>query len=60
MVSLYQFLTEEKNYTEAEAEETVLRYDAGMEIPKEIKKDIKEWSNNNEWKNKRRIISRTR
>ena len=43
MISLYQYLVEEKNYTEAEAEETVLKYEMAQEIPKEIKKDIKEY-----------------
>ena len=43
MVSLYQFLTEEKNYTEADAEITVLMYDIGLDIPNEIKKDIKDY-----------------
>ena len=42
-MSLYQYLTEEKNYTEDDAEETVLRVEAGMSIPKEILNDIAEY-----------------
>ena len=41
--SLYQWLIE-KGYTEAEAEETVVRYNNGMEIPDNIKRDIKEFT----------------
>lgn len=44
MQSLYQWLLEKKNYTEAEAEETVIRYNNGMEMPKEVLKDIKEYT----------------
>ena len=44
MISLYQWLLERKGYTEAEAEETVLRYDGGLDIPEEVKKDIKEYT----------------
>jgi len=43
-MTLYQFLVDEKNYTEAEAEETVIRYDIGMEIPEEIRQDIHEYN----------------
>ena len=45
-MTLYQYLIDEKQYTEAEAEETVIRYDIGMEIPEEIIKDIREYNRN--------------
>lgn len=41
--SLYQWLIE-KGYTEAEAEETIVRFNNGMEIPENIKRDIKEYT----------------
>ena len=43
MISLYQWLLEH-GYSEAEAEEAVLRFDAGMPIPDNIKKDIRLYS----------------
>ena len=43
-MSLYQWLLERKGYTEEEAEETILRYDGGLEIPEKVKKDIKEYT----------------
>lgn len=44
MKSLYQWLQECKGYTWAEAEETIERYDNGMELPKEVLLDIKEYT----------------
>ena len=43
MISLYQYLLEKKNYTEAEAEETVIRYDVGMDIPDKVLQDINDY-----------------
>lgn len=43
-MSLYQWLIDEKAYTEDEAAETVLRYDAGMSIPDDVKIDIFEYT----------------
>ena len=43
-MSLFDFLVNEKNYTEAEAEETVFRYEYSLEKPEQVKKDIKEWN----------------
>jgi len=42
-MTLYKFLLS-LGYTEAEAEETVLRYENGMPIPAEIKKDLNKWA----------------
>lgn len=42
-MTLYQYLIEKKSYTEAEAEETVLRFENNMIIPDEVKKDIKSY-----------------
>ena len=39
-MTLYQYLIDEKQYTEAEAEETVIRWQMGEEVPKEVKQDI--------------------
>lgn len=44
MQSLYQWLQERKGYTWAEAEETIDRYHNGMELPKEVLSDIKEYT----------------
>lgn len=44
MISLYQWLQDKKNYTREEADETIDRYDNGMEIPDSIKNDIKEYT----------------
>ena len=43
MISLYQYLLEKKNYTEGEAEETILRYDVGLDIPEKVKQDIDDY-----------------
>lgn len=43
MISLYQYLLENKNYTEAEADETIIRYDVGMDIPDKVKQDIDDY-----------------
>lgn len=44
MISLYQWLIENKEYSEFEAEETLIRYHNSMEIPIEVKNDIKEYT----------------
>jgi hypothetical protein len=45
MISLYQYLIENKKYSEFESLETVLRYENGFNIPDKIKADIKDyWS----------------
>lgn len=44
MISLYAWLIQVKNYSESESEETVLRYSAGMPLPDDVKKDIKEYT----------------
>ena len=41
--NLYDYLIHEKNYTESEAYETVVRYKNGMEMPKEIANDIHDY-----------------
>ena len=41
--NLYDFLVFVKNYSEFEAEETCLRFENGMFIPKDIKLDIKDF-----------------
>lgn len=43
-MSLYQYLLEVKKYSEHEAEETVLRYEAGMEVPDSVLADIREYA----------------
>ena len=43
MISLFEFLVNGKNYSCDEAEETVLRWEHGMDIPDEIKVDISEY-----------------
>lgn len=43
MRSLYQWLIDEKNYKEWEAQETVDRYQVGMDVPDEVRKDISEY-----------------
>lgn len=42
-MTLYQYLIEKKSYTEAEAEETVLRFEHSMSLPTDVKKDIKSY-----------------
>lgn len=42
-MSLYEYLVGLKNYSENDAEETVLRYEAGMSIPEKVLKDIREY-----------------
>lgn len=42
MISMYQYLCE-NGYTSDEAEETVVRWENGMEIPKEIMCDIRQY-----------------
>lgn len=42
MISMYQYLLE-KQYTSDEAEETVVRWENGMEIPEEILLDIRQY-----------------
>ena len=44
MTTLYEWLQIEKGYTDAEVEETYIRRDLGMEIPEEVKRDIKEYT----------------
>lgn len=43
-MTLYDFLINEKGYTEAEAEETVFRYEYSLEKPEQVKKDIHEYN----------------
>lgn len=43
MLNLYEFLTQNKDYTEDEAEETVLRWDCCMDLPEKIHKDIDDY-----------------
>lgn len=43
-MSLYDFLINEKGYTEAEAEETIFRYEYSLPKPEEVKNDIHDWS----------------
>ena len=47
MVSLFQWLQDEKNYTAAESSETVDRYFSGMNVPSEIMKDISDYHRQN-------------
>lgn len=42
-MTLYQYLIEKKDYTEAAAEETVLRFEYSMTLPDEVKNDIKNY-----------------
>ena len=42
--TLYNFLREDKGYTIAETEETIIRLDNGMELPKKVKEDIHEYT----------------
>ena len=42
-MTLYKFLVFEKHYTENEALETVVRFENSMNIPFEVKKDIREY-----------------
>lgn len=46
-MTLYKFLVVEKHYTEAEAEETCIRFEfsnqPGMELPGNVKKDIQDY-----------------
>ncbi len=44
MQSLYQWLQDKKGYSWSEAEETIDRFDNGMEIPDNVKRDIKEYT----------------
>lgn len=44
MQSLYQWLQETKGYTWAEAEETIDRYDSGMPLPDNVRRDIREYT----------------
>ena len=47
MVSLFQWLQDEKKYTAAESSETVDRYFSGMNVPTEIMKDISDYHRQN-------------
>ena len=47
MVSLFQWLQDEKNYTSAESSETVDRYFSGLNVPSEIMKDISDYHRQN-------------
>ena len=42
MISMYQYLLE-KNYSSDEAEETVVRWENGLEIPDEILFDVRKY-----------------
>ena len=44
MKSLYQWLQDEKGYSWEEASETVIRYEQDMDIPDDVKRDIKEYT----------------
>lgn len=39
-MTLYKYLTQFLEYSEAEAEETVIRFEQGMNMPDEVLKDI--------------------
>lgn len=43
MISLFEFLVNTKEYRVDEAEETVLRWEFGMDIPEDVKADIDEY-----------------
>lgn len=43
MINLEDWLGQIKNYSLDEIEETVLRLEAGMELPEEVRKDITEY-----------------
>ena len=47
MVSLFQWLQDEKNYSESDSSETVDRYFSGMNVPSEIMKDISDYHRQN-------------
>lgn len=42
--SFYQWITEEKGYTELEAQETVFRLEFGLKIPNKVKEDWEEYT----------------
>ena len=42
MISLYQFLLN-NNYTQAETDETIIRYYNGFTLPTDVKTDIKRY-----------------
>ncbi|MBO7735703.1 MAG: hypothetical protein J6S67_24260 [Methanobrevibacter sp.] len=44
MISLHEWLILGKKYSEDEAEETLLRLEAGMELSAEVKKDVREYT----------------
>lgn len=44
MKSLYQWLQDEKGYSWEEASETVIRYEQDMDIPDDVKRDIKKYT----------------
>ena len=41
---LYRWLIEDKGYTESEADETIIRYDNGMTLPKDVLSDLREYT----------------
>ena len=43
MMSMFQYLCEFKNYSENESEETVLRWEIGLEIPDKVHSDIEDY-----------------
>lgn len=43
MLSMFQYLIDVKNYSEYESEETVLRWEAGFDIPLKVHDDIKDY-----------------
>lgn len=44
MISLYQWLIDERGYSEAEAEETVLRREVDLDLPEEVLIDVREYT----------------
>lgn len=42
---------ENKNYTEFEIETTALYMDMGIDLPEEVKQDIREYWRTKQWKN---------
>ena len=43
-MSLFKWLVNVMKYSEAEAEETIIRYDNGMDLPADVIVDIMKWS----------------
>lgn len=43
-MTLYKWLINVMKYSDAEAEETILRYENGMDIPADVMVDIQKWA----------------